>query len=72
MTTLLEKAFLRASKLPEKDQDALADLLLTEIESEARWQKAFGESADQLAELADEALKEFREGKTEPMDPDRL
>jgi len=36
MTRLLEKAFEAASKLPEEDQDALAEMLLNEIASEER------------------------------------
>ena len=72
MTKLLEKAFQEASTLSEKDQDTLAALLLEEMASEARWDKAFAESADQLEKLGDEALAEFRAGKTLPLDPDRL
>ncbi|HET9495396.1 MAG TPA: hypothetical protein VFR15_14290 [Chloroflexia bacterium] len=39
---------------------------------EERWDKAFADSADKLAELADQALAEHREGKTQPLDPDKL
>jgi len=37
MTKLLEKAFEEASKLPEEDQDALAEMLLVDLSSEERW-----------------------------------
>ena len=36
MTQLLERAFTEASKLPEPEQDAVASLLLAELESEQR------------------------------------
>jgi hypothetical protein len=64
MTRLLEKAFEEASKLPEEDQDALAEMLLNDLASEERWTEAFAKSQDKLALLAEEALIEFKEGKT--------
>lgn len=72
MTKLLEKAFAEISKLPQQEQDALAAWILEELGSEQRWEKVFGESRDQLAKLADEALAEHREGKTQLLDPDKL
>jgi hypothetical protein len=64
VTKTLEKAFAKASRLPAKDQNSVAKWLLAELESEARWDKAFRRSADRLAELADEAMKEHRAGRT--------
>jgi hypothetical protein len=72
MTQLLENAFAEASRLPESDQNALAQWLLEEIHSERRWSKTFADSADVLEKLADEALEEKRQGKTTPLDIDRL
>ncbi len=60
MTRLLE--------LPSDEQDAIAVVLMTELESERRWERAFDATAEQLSRLADEALGEHREGKTEPFD----
>jgi hypothetical protein len=68
MTKLLEKAFSEASKLPEEDQNALADMLLDDIASEERWADAFTGSQAELAALAVEALAEFRRGETKPLD----
>ena len=68
MTQLLERAFAEVSKLPDTEQDAVASLLLAELESERRWSHAFASSQDQLGELADEALREFKAGETLPMD----
>jgi len=59
MTKLLQKAFTEAAKLPSKDQDAFAQLILDELTSERRWTRAFAKSQDKLAKLADEALTEF-------------
>ncbi len=72
MTKLLEEAFAEASKLPEQEQDALAAVMLEELASERRWDQAFADSADLLAQLADQALAEHRAGKTQVLDPERL
>ena len=72
MTKLLEEAFAEASKLPEQEQDALAAVILDELASERRWDQAFANSADLLAQLADQALAEHRAGKTHVLDPERL
>ena len=70
MTRLLEKAFEEASKLPEEDQDALAETLLNDLASEERWTEAFAKSQDKLALLAKEALIEFKQGKTKLIEED--
>ena len=72
MTKLLEEAFAEASKLPDQEQDALAAVILEELVSERRWDQAFADSADLLAQLADQALAEHRAGKTHVLDPERL
>ena len=71
MTKLLKEAFERASQLTEAEQDALAALLLAEIEDEKRWQAAFRRGEAKLTELAEEALEEFRAGRTTPLEFDR-
>ncbi len=70
MTKLLQKAFERLAKLPEDEQDAYAAILLEEIDSDDRWLKTLGQSQDVLESLADEALKELKDGKTTPLDFD--
>ena len=64
MTKMLERAFKKAASLPEPDQDALAEWLLQELESETRWQDLFAKSQDGLSRLAAEAREEHRLGKT--------
>ena len=72
MTQLLEKAFDEAAKLPEAQQDDLAQWILEELASERRWEKAFADSENTLARLADEALSEYRKGKTQELDAAKL
>jgi hypothetical protein len=74
MTKLLEKAFDKASALPESAQDALAAIVLQEIESEERWDEllAHPESTDLLSRMADEALVEARAGRARKLDLNEL
>lgn len=72
MTELLERAFSEATKLPESEQNELARRILAELESERRWEQLFENSQDVLGKLAEEALIEYREGKTKILDIDRL
>ncbi len=71
MTSLLEKAMNRVSALPVKRQNALAHLLLTEIDGDDQWDKSLTSSQHELAELAGNALAEHRKGKTKVMDVSR-
>jgi transposase len=72
MTTLLQKAFAEAAKLPEAEQEVLASRLLAELTIEAEFDVTIARSADKLAALAREALNEHRSGLTEALDPERL
>ena len=70
MTKLLDQAIAQAKQLPESDQEAIASIILQEIESERRWDELFSrpESAGLLARLADEAIAEHRAGRTRKLD----
>ena len=68
MTELLKKAFAEAAKLPQEAQDMLARMLLDDLAAEEKWDDAFAKSQDKLALLADEALAEYRDGKTKALD----
>lgn len=70
--TKLEKAFAEASKLPPEEQDLLAAWILEELASEKRWREAFEKSAVELSKLAGEALEEYRAGRTQELDPEKL
>jgi len=72
MTQLLRQAFDQVSKLPERDQDAMATWVLEELKDEEHWQRAFAGSHDKLSALAAEALSEHRKGRTRTLDPDKL
>lgn len=72
MSKLLKKAFEAVAQLPEKEQEALAVAILAEIASDAEWDERFTNSTQTLEKLADEALSEYRKGRSEPLDPDAL
>ena len=66
---LLEKALRKVARLPESEQDCIAQVMLDEIEDEARWQASFAESQDQLAALASAAREEIARGDVSDDDP---
>jgi hypothetical protein len=72
MTELLEQAISRLKTLPPTEQDAIAAIILEELEDEVRWDSAFAKSKDVLANLAGEAIAEYRAGKTQELDPETL
>lgn len=72
MTDLLMKAFDAASRLPAREQNAVAEWLLAEIASEEKWDARIAESQDTLTLLAQEALNEHWRGKTRDLDPESL
>jgi len=62
-------------QLPESDQERVAEHLreyLAELEDEQKWEDAFAKSQDKLILTAREARKQIAEGKSEPMDFDKL
>jgi hypothetical protein len=61
MNRLLAEAFAEVSKLPESEQEAPAAWVLDELAAERRWDQAFADTPDALAQLADEALTEHRQ-----------
>ena len=71
MTQLLEKAVAKVSALPDSEQDAVALVLLSELESEQRWDQLFASSQGLLGSMAREALEEYRAGETAPLDLER-
>jgi hypothetical protein len=62
-------------QLPEADQERVAEHLreyLAELEDDEKWDEAFAKSQDKLVYAAREARKQVAEGKSEPMDFDKL
>ena len=76
MTPLFKKAVEKASEeLPDYEQDIFAQWLLDAIESEERrWDAVLNDPSDNnpLSKLVNEALADIREGRTEPLDPNKL
>ena len=75
MTALLKKAFEKMSdEFSDSEQDEFAQWLLTAIEAdEKRWDAAFSDPNDsRMKKLVDQALADIREGRTEPLDPNKL
>jgi hypothetical protein len=72
MNAKLEQAIEALSRLPENEQEELAELILLEIETADKWDESFARSEGLLNKLAEAAMEEYRAGKTEPLDPDKF
>ena len=72
MTELLERAIARLQTLSESEQDAIAAMILEEIEDDRRWDESFSRSPDLLAKLAASAMTEYHAGQTQELDPEAL
>ena len=57
MTKLMTEALKKISELPVEQQDALAAVLLEELEDDERWSEAFEKNRPALESLAGEALE---------------
>jgi hypothetical protein len=70
MTQLLEQAISQVRALPDAEQDALAAQILQRL-ADRQWDALFlrPESETLLDQLANEALSDFRAGKTRKRDP---
>lgn len=72
MNPSLERAVSEVSKLPEEEQEVIARWLLALLEEDARWDFSFSRSQKALGTLAEQALTDFRAGRTTPLDLDTL
>lgn len=68
MTGLLEKVLQRIEALPLEEQDSIASQILESMEDDALWDAKLGQDADVLERLADEALRQHRNGETQSID----
>jgi hypothetical protein len=59
----LKKAVEKAEKLTKAEQQIMAQLILDEI----NWDQTLANSQQQLSFLAQEALEEYKAGKTKPL-----
>ncbi len=63
MSTLLDQAVAEARKLSDAEQDAIAALILEEIEDERRWDESLARSPGKLANLLTRAEEQLRDGR---------
>lgn len=72
MTELLETAISKVKNLSDSEQNAIAAIILEELEDETKWDKSFANSQDLLASLAGEAIEEYAAGETKELDPEQF
>lgn len=72
MTQLLKQALSELQKLSETDQDAIAALILAEIDDEQHWELAFANSQDQLARIAEKVRSDIQTGRVQDAGFDEL
>jgi hypothetical protein len=65
MSQLLDQAVERIRKLSDADQEAIAAIILAEIEDDRRWEESFARSPDKLKALAERAIEQVREEKVD-------
>ena len=63
MSLLLDQAVAEASKLPEAEQDAIAVVILEEIEDNRRWEESLARSPGKLTALAARAREQVEAGR---------
>ena len=72
MTQLLDKVLTEVYKLPPEKQDAIAAVILEELEDERLWNKTFAESEDKIAQLADKVRADIKAERIRKMGIDEL
>jgi len=72
MTELLEKAITEVFKLPASLQDAIAAMILDEIDDEQQWDIQFANTQDSLAKWAKKAQDDFKAGRVRKIGFDDL
>jgi len=72
MSPLFDQAVAEARKLTDAQQDALAALILEEIEDDRRWDEALARSPGKLAALAAKAQEQVKAGRCKTAGFDEL
>lgn len=72
MTKLLSKAFKKAEMLPYNMQDEIATQLMEDIEGELKWDDTLKKSSEQLGNMANKAIENFKAGHTKKKGFDKL
>jgi hypothetical protein len=68
----IEKKTEKTSKAPLSHAEKLKAKQEREAKSDAAWEQSFENSRGVLRKLAEKARQEYREGRTEELDPDNL
>ena len=70
MTEAMKRAMELAQHLPEEEQDALAHLMLEEMQAAARWEELFNDPRSEvlLERMAAAAHQEYAAGLTRDLD----
>lgn len=72
MTQLMQDALAKVQTLAPDEQDAIAQVILDELEDERRWTQSFAQSQDALGRLADKVRADIRAGKVQQIGMDEL
>ena len=72
MTELLQRVIARVKILSASEQDAIASMILEELEDDLRWDEAFAPFPDVLAKLAATAMAKYQAGTTQEIEPETL
>jgi hypothetical protein len=72
MTKALQQAIERLQQAPEDRQDALAALLLHELDEDERWAQSTIANSEKLRGLVRDVLAADRRGECELLDPEQL
>lgn len=72
MTHMLERAIAEVESLPKTEQDALAAIIIEELEEERRWSEQIAASPSKLDQLVAKAMKDIQEGNVHDLGMDEL
>ena len=68
MTTKLQNVFKRLSRLPEREQDAVAGIIELELDGDAKWEQLFAETTDEQWDRLGEEMDVHRKESTVPIE----
>jgi hypothetical protein len=72
MSKLLEEMFNETRRLPEDEQDDIAELIREQLADNRRWEESFARNPAKLAAMAAEALRQSEAGEAKEMGWDEL
>lgn len=72
MTQALEHAVAQVRRLPAREQDAIAAIIMAELADERRWQQTFQNTQAQLSRWAQKVGADIKAGKSRKMGFDEL